>query len=97
MQHLHIVALLRFRENYLEEAKALLKTLVTETRKEPGCIQYDLVEDREKKATFFIVERWESHDYHAEHGNSHHLIEFKKQSLNMIKESTEVYHGYQLI
>ncbi|WP_124639757.1 MULTISPECIES: putative quinol monooxygenase [Amniculibacterium] len=96
MQHLHIVALLRFRENHLEEAKKLLTQLVTETRKEPGCLQYDLIEDREKKATFFIVERWESHDHHAEHGNAPHLSFFRTQSMPMIKESTEVYHGYKM-
>lgn len=97
MTSLHIIALLRFRENYIEEAKELLKNLVLETRKEEGCIQYDLVEDREKKATFFIVEKWESHQHHAAHGQTEHLSQFRKYSQPFLKESTEVYHGYKML
>ena len=47
--NLHIVALFRFKENHLFDAIELLKKLVIETRKEEGCLQYDLVEDRENK------------------------------------------------
>lgn len=39
MKNLYIVALFRFKENYLMDAFELLKKLVTETRKEEGCLQ----------------------------------------------------------
>ncbi|WP_435522546.1 putative quinol monooxygenase [Chryseobacterium indoltheticum] len=42
--NLHIVALFRFKENNLMEAVELFQTLVRETRKEEGCLQYDLIE-----------------------------------------------------
>ena len=54
--NLHIVALFRFKENHLFDAIELLKKLVIETRKEEGCLQYDLIEDRENKGTYFIIE-----------------------------------------
>ena len=54
MKNLYIVALFRFKENYLMDAIELLKKLVFETRKEEGCLQYDLVEDIEKKAFFSL-------------------------------------------
>ena len=55
MKNLYIVALFRFKENYLMDAIELLKKLVFETRKEEGCLQYDLVEDIENKGVFFIM------------------------------------------
>lgn len=44
--NIHVVAVFKFNENYLMEAVELFQTLVRETRKEEGCIQYDLIEDK---------------------------------------------------
>ncbi len=51
--NLHIIALFKFNENYLMDAVELFQNLVKETRKEEGCLQYDLIEDKDNKGTFF--------------------------------------------
>ncbi|MEN9487234.1 MAG: hypothetical protein RIR56_922, partial [Bacteroidota bacterium] len=38
--NIHVVALMKFKENHLFDAIELLKKLVSETRKEEGCLQY---------------------------------------------------------
>ena len=57
--NLHIIALFKFNENYLMDAVELFQNLVKETRKEEGCLQYDLIEDKDNKGTFFLIELWD--------------------------------------
>lgn len=95
MKNLYIVALFRFKENYLMDAIELLKKLVFETRKEEDCLQYDLVEDIENKGVFFIMEVWESEEHHYKHSTTEHLDHFRTQSSGMMEEYTQVYKGFK--
>lgn len=95
MKHLYITALFHFKENDLMDAIELLKKLVFETRKEVGCIQYDLVEDIENKGIFFITEIWESVEHHHQHKGTEHLMIFRQESSRMLEKSVEVYKGFK--
>ena len=86
--NLYIVALFRFKENHLFDAIELMKKLVVETRKEEGCLQYDLIEDRENKGTFFLIELWETEE--------HHLLTFRQNAALMMESQTEVYKGKKI-
>lgn len=90
--NLHIVALFKFKENYLMDALEVLKKLVIETRKEEGCLQYDLIEDKYEKGTLFLIELWETEEHHHKHSVTEHLDEFRRISANML-ETKEVYRG----
>lgn len=96
MTPLYIVALFHFKENHLTEALELLEKLVITTRKEDGCLQYDLVEDSENKGVFFLMELWESEAHHREHNASEHLAEFRKAAAPLFESSAEVYRGAKL-
>ena len=75
--NLHIIALFKFNENYLMEAVELFQKLVKETRKEEGCLQYDLHEShaipdvrdlsQRGNVSFVFIERWKSEDDLREH------------------------------
>lgn len=95
MKNLYIVAVFHFKENDLMDALELLKKLVYETRKEDGCIQYDLVEDHENIGVFFITEIWESVEHHFQHNGSDHLMQFRIDSARMMEKSAEVYKGFK--
>ncbi len=92
---LYIVALFRVKENYLMDSIELFKKLVNETRKEEGCLQYDLIEDKNNKGVFFIVELWESEEHHFAHNGSEHLTDFRIASVPMLEQATEVYKGFK--
>lgn len=92
---LYIVALFRIKENYLMDAIELFKKLVNETRKEDGCLQYDLIEDINNKGAFFIVELWETQEHHFAHSGSEHLGDFRMASAPMLEERTQVYKGFK--
>ncbi|MBV8325426.1 putative quinol monooxygenase [Chryseobacterium sp.] len=94
--NLHIIALFKFNENYLMEAVELFQKLVKETRKEEGCLQYDLVEDKDNKGIFFLIELWESVDHHNIHNGQDHLLDFRKDASKMMESSAEVYKGFKI-
>jgi len=96
MKNLYIVALFRFKENYMMDAIELLKKLVFETRKEEGCLQYELIEDSENKGIFFLVELWETEEHHHQHNASEHLFEFRKSAAPLFESASEVYRGSKL-
>lgn len=94
--NLHIVAVFRFKENDVLDAIELLKKLVNETRKEEGCLRYDLIEDKYTMGTFFIIENWESEEHHFKHSGSDHLANFRLQSASLLAEQTVVYKGFKI-
>lgn len=94
--NIHVVALMKFKENHLFDAIELLKKLVSETRKEEGCMQYDLMEDKDNKGQFFIVELWENEEYLHKHSRQEHLLEFRKNAISMMESQTEVYRGMKI-
>lgn len=94
--NLHIIALFKFNESYLMEAVELFQTLVRETRKEEGCLQYDLVEDKDQKGTFFLIELWESVEHHNYHNGADHLLDFRKNTSKIMTSNIEVYKGFKI-
>jgi len=94
--NIHVVALMKFKENHLFDAIELLKKLVSETRKEEGCLQYDLIEDKENKGHFFMVELWETEEHHHLHSVTEHLLTFRQNAALMMESQTEVYKGKKI-
>ena len=94
--NIHLVALMKFKENHLFDAIELLKKLVSETRKEEGCLQYDLIEDKESKGHFFMVELWETEEHHHLHSVKEHLLTFRQNAALMMESQTEVYKGKKI-
>jgi len=94
--NIYVIALFRFYENYLMEAVDLFQTLVRETRKEEGCLQYDLIEDKDNKGTFFMVELWESEEHLNRHNGQDHLLNFRRDAAKMTESSTQVYKGFKI-
>ena len=94
--NLHIVALFKVNESYMMEAVELFQKLVRETRKEEGCLQYELIEENEQKGTFFLIELWESVAHHNNHNGTDHLFEFRKDASKILTESAQVYKGFKI-
>lgn len=71
------------------ELEALLQTLVEPTRQEPGCLQYDLHVDIKEPRRFVFIERWESQEALAGHGQTAHIAHFRANASELV-ESREV-------
>lgn len=96
IMNIYVVALLKFKENHLFEAIELLKKLVAETRKEEGCLQYDLIEDNDNKGHFFMVELWETEEHLRKHSVQDHILEFRKNAVSIMESQNLVYKGKKI-
>ena len=78
-----LVVLLRPRDgqDYLLEAE--LRALLTPTRKEDGCLRYDLYRSAEGPAAYMLYEIWESRAHHTAHTKTDHFTRWnaRKDSL----------------
>jgi len=86
---LTLIVTLRAKEGQHLLLEAELRALVGPTRKEDGCLQYDLHRGADQPATFLFHEVWESREHHAAHTRTPHFLRFnaRKDSLLASKES----------
>ncbi|MCW8880062.1 MAG: antibiotic biosynthesis monooxygenase [Kangiellaceae bacterium] len=76
MTQLTIVANIKAKQGKVELVKNELMKLINTTRKESGCINYDLHQDNDNPAHFLFYENWKSREHWSAHMNSQHLKEY---------------------
>lgn len=70
---LTIVARIEAKKDSIDLVKSELLKLIAPTRKEKGCIQYDLHQDTEHPEVFLFFENWESRELWQIHMANPHL------------------------
>ena len=70
---LKVVARIKAKPDKVGEVRELLCGLVEPTRKESGCISYELLQNRKDPADFAFVEEWESDAAFDSHAASEHI------------------------
>ncbi|MCO1601876.1 putative quinol monooxygenase [Desulfosporosinus nitroreducens] len=70
-----VIAKLTIKEDKIEELKSIIPELVAETRKEDGCLSYQLFQDVKNKKMLSFVEDWVSNEALQRHINSKHFQE----------------------
>ena len=71
---LTLIVLLRARDGQESLLEAELRALVGPTRKEEGCLQYDLHRGADHPGTFLFHEVWASREHHAAHTRTPHFL-----------------------
>jgi len=89
-----IVVTLRSKEGQEPLLEAELRALVGPTRKEEGCLQYDLHRGLEHPSTYLLHEVWASREHHAAHTRTPHFLRWnaRKDSLLVSRDSTTWHH-----
>ncbi|WP_316821334.1 putative quinol monooxygenase [Pedobacter gandavensis] len=82
--NINLTALIKSTEGNAEAMKALLLELLTESRKEKACIQYDLHQDQENRNIFIFHEIWESQEGLDLHNAQAHIARFVADSAAII-------------
>jgi quinol monooxygenase YgiN len=72
-----------------EEAAALFRTLTEQSRKEPGCLMYQVHRHKNDRARFFIYEQYRDEAALEAHRNSPHFLEYARSRLPKIAERKE--------
>ena len=73
---LTIVANIHTKEGKEDFVKAELLKLIDVTRKEAGCLQYELHSDNEDPKHFTFYETWENRELWQQHMNAPHLTAY---------------------
>jgi len=86
MSKLTIVARILAKEEKRDFVKAELLKLITITRAEDGCINYDLHQDTENPNVFLFHENWENRELWQIHMNNTHLADYMKATDGAVEE-----------
>jgi quinol monooxygenase YgiN len=70
---LRIIARVNARADKVDELRSLLIGLVEPTRKEKGCISYELLQNQSDPTDFTFLEEWESQAALDGHSSSEHM------------------------
>lgn len=74
MPDLYVSASITAKPDSIELVKTELLKFISPTRNEPGCIRYDLHQDREKSAHFIFYETWTNKAALDQHLASKHIL-----------------------
>jgi len=88
MAHLTIVASIQAKADKVQLVKTELEKLVSITRAEKGCVQYDLHQDNENPAHFMFYENWESRELWQTHMNAPHLAAYGAATAGAVESFT---------
>jgi quinol monooxygenase YgiN len=89
-----VIAKFFVKEEKVEEFLKLASVLVEESRKEEGCVSYNLLQDVSNPQTLIMVEEWESAKILKTHMASAHftsiipemsLLQFRKEEITVCK------------
>lgn len=80
MTELTIVAVVTVDPDRLDDLRPLFAALIEETRKEDGCLLYDLHHDNVDSSRFLFYETWTNRTLWQDHMNSAHVLRFQKAS-----------------
>lgn len=85
-----LIVHLRPREGQETLLEAELRALVGHTRKEDGCLTYDLHRSVEAPSAFLLHEVWASREAHSRHTNTPHFLRWnaRKDSLLASRDVT---------
>ena len=95
MQQVTVIAKFKAKPLCTEKVKTELCKLLEPTKKEKGCINYDLHQDNNDARIFIFHENWESDEMLNKHLSSEHIRSFRSVLPELI-ELAEVYKMHKL-
>ena len=73
---LKIIATILVKEASRQDMEGVFHKVVDETRKEAGCVSYDLHQDTKNPLKYTLIEVWKSQDAIDSHNESSHFKAF---------------------
>jgi len=85
-----VLALICAKKGSENEVLGNLKSLVEPTRKEEGCINYDLHQSSDDPCKFMFYENWTSRQALAAHAESAHIIRNRERNAGLLERPPEI-------
>lgn len=87
---LTVIARLQAKPGRSSDLLDALRHLVQETRKEPGCVHYDLYRSPEDPTLFAFHETWASREHWEAHNASPHVSDFGSRAPDLLEAAAQV-------
>jgi quinol monooxygenase YgiN len=91
-----VVARITARPDTIEDLSSLLLHLVEESRKENGCISYQLLQNKTDPKDFTVVEEWESDSAIDNHFTTPHMQDALPRAASLLAREPEISRYYIL-
>ena len=85
-----VLALVKAKEGMEETVRQELLSVVSPTRSEPGCINYDLYQATGEKSQFMFFENWKSMEDLEKHRERPHMKAYRQRVGSLLAKPTEV-------
>ncbi len=85
-----VLATIKAKPGLEQQVREAVMALVEPTRKEPGCINYDLHQSLDDEATLMLYENWTSKKDLDEHLNMPYMKDFFARSGDVLAQPAEV-------
>lgn len=86
MPKIDVVAHIHAKPGHESALRAILEEFVSPTRKEDGCIRYDLFVDLSDAGKFTFIEEWTSQEALDAHGQSAHIQSGRARMREFLRE-----------
>jgi len=93
---LRVIARVKARADKVDELRSVLISLVEPTRKEPGCLSYNLLQNNEDPTDFTLVEEWESNKALESHLAAKHFKDAQVKLPGLVAAKADI-RLYQLV
>jgi quinol monooxygenase YgiN len=90
MKKISVLARVRARLGMEREVRRACLALVEPSRREPGCINYDLHQSADDTCLFMFYENWESREDLERHLQTAHANSFDETTEGMLAEPEEI-------
>lgn len=87
---IYLTAIIKSKQEHVGKVREILLSMVTESRKEEACLQYDLYQDGSDPRVFVFQEIWASPEGLAQHNERTYIRAFAA-SLDKLEQNPEVY------
>jgi quinol monooxygenase YgiN len=95
-ESLRVVARITARPDTVNEVRQILDGLIDPTRKEPGCVSYELLQNRKDPADFTFVEEWDGDASLEGHFSTEHISAALPKLQTLVAESPDI-RTYSLV
>jgi quinol monooxygenase YgiN len=85
-----VIAKVTSQPNKVEELKVLLLGLVEPTRRETGCLSYQLLQDKTNAAEFAFIEEWASDSAENAHMTSSHVQDTISKAQSLLAKAPDI-------
>ena len=95
----HVTVCYNIKEDKIEQFLSALKPMIIATNKEPGCIRFNIHQDKGEKSKFIMMEEWKNQKYLTMHLKSEHLKKYRERTRNhnVHKSIPEVFFCSELV